>query len=695
MSDEPPLESAELAELGSDRSVDPVERVQARKRAHAALFGDSTVSGPHPVCVDRYELIGKAGSGGLGTVWKAHDPKLDREVAIKLLHADKLRAGQRARAQLMAEAALMARLTHPNVVRVYDIGEAVVELGSSQSESQLYVAMEFVDGQTLRKWQRERPRSVTELLEVYSQAAAGLLAAHEAKLVHGDFKPDNVLIDQRGRVLVTDFAVTRNMVRERIEYELSTLQSPSDSERNNRVRESIAAVLIGTPAYMAPEQLDGEIPDARSDQFGFCVALWEALTGERPFSGRSFAALREAIIEGPPPFPRGVGSTRLRHVLARGLAEDPKDRYPDLQALLAELHQPEPAKTRRWAAIAGASLLAGIGVVVVVPQLLAVPPASEREQPLAAAADSSCADEADRASARIWSPKQVEALRRRFSSGSGEAVSTVEALEARLDQWQRSWVAASRSACEAHQAGELDGEHYHLRMACLDHQLRRLGVLVDLLRTLGAEASTHVDELLASLPAVEVCDDPSFAAQLVAEPSFDDPQRRQAFTDARESLERAEYLYLLHEYDDALSLSEPIISLSKSLGWEVGRARGHCLRGFARTALGQLDAGEIDLFEAAAAARRASRPDIEVRALTERGFVRLERERPSEALADFRTAAATAETSLPPEHHDRVRIELGVALAELALGHDEAGERLERLRSDPALAPADRARIDR
>src|SRR5690606_12952844 len=163
-----------------------------------------------PIRVDRYELMGKAGSGGLGTVWKAYDPKLDREVAIKLLRPDKLRAGQRARAQLMAEAAVMARLTHPNVVRVYDIGEARVELGTSKPDSQLYGAMELVDGQPLRRWQRQQQRSLDELLEVYSQAAAGLLAAHEAQLVHGDFKPDNVLIDQRGRVLVTDFAVTRN-----------------------------------------------------------------------------------------------------------------------------------------------------------------------------------------------------------------------------------------------------------------------------------------------------------------------------------------------------------------------------------------------------------------------------------------------------------------------------------------------------
>src|SRR5690606_16934811 len=156
------------------------------------------------------------------------------------------------------------------------------------------------------------------------------------------------------------FAVTRNIVRERVEYELSTLESPTESERNNRVRESIAAVLIGTPAYMSPEQLDGEVPDARSDQFGFCVALWEAVTGERPFAGRTFAALREGISAGPPPFPAGVRPARLRNVLARGLAENPAERYPDLQALLDDIAQLERSKPRRAAALAGVSVLVGL-----------------------------------------------------------------------------------------------------------------------------------------------------------------------------------------------------------------------------------------------------------------------------------------------------------------------------------------------
>ncbi|HLT39481.1 MAG TPA: serine/threonine-protein kinase [Enhygromyxa sp.] len=675
-----PIESADLAELGSDRIVDPVERVQARKRAHAALFGDSTVSGPHPIRVDRYELMGKAGSGGLGTVWKAYDPKLDREVAIKLLRPDKLRAGQRARAQLMAEAAVMARLTHPNVVRVYDIGEARVELGTSEPDSQLYVAMEFVDGQTLRRWQRQQQRSLDELLEVYSQAAAGLLAAHEAQLVHGDFKPDNVLIDQRGRVLVTDFAVTRNMVRERVEYELSTLQSPTESERNNRVRESIAAVMIGTPAYMSPEQLDGEVPDARSDQFGFCVALWEAVTGERPFPGRTFAALREAIAAGPPPFPASVRPTRLRSVLVRGLAEDPRDRYPDLQALLDELRRPEQTRPRGLA-IAGASLLAVLGGLLVVPQLLAVEPerAPEPEpEPVVIADQQSCADQAERTIAEVWTPAQIEALRRHWQDVAVAASASAQA-EARLDAWHRSWLAASQNACEAHRAQTLGDESYQLLEVCLARSLQSYAVLLGLLATADHDALTHINSGLAALPVLDSCSDPQHAAQITAKPSFADPEQAQALLDAGESLVRAEYLVLLHELDDALSLVEPLLGVSESLGWDAGRARALSLRGSVRVVQGDLEAGENDLSEATVAARRAGRPDIEANALIERGFVRLDRGDAREALADFQAAAATDEALLPPDHCDRIRVELGLALAELALERPGAREALERL----------------
>jgi tetratricopeptide (TPR) repeat protein len=682
VSEEPQVGSVELAGVHPDRSVDPIEMLQARNRAHAALFGESLSSGQFPpIQVDRYQLISKAGSGGLGTVWKAHDPKLDREVAIKLLRRDRLRTGERARKQLMAEAALMARIAHPNVVRVYDVGEAVVDFGPSVNDdkSQLFIVMEFVDGKTLRRWQAEGPHGVAEVLAVYSQAAAGLIAAHEANLVHGDFKPDNVLIDDRGRVLVTDFAVTRNIVRDRVEYELSTLESPSESERN-RVRESVlAAVIVGTPAYMSPEQLDGEVPDARSDQFGFCVALWEAVTGDRPFPGRTFAALREAIAAGPPPFPAGVGSARLRSVLAQGLAENPEDRHPSLQALLAELGRLDRPRMPRLAAVGGLMVVAGLGVLVVVPQLRAVEPAS------GPADATSCVDEAEQASAAVWSATQIDALKTHWVT-LPTASHTFEQVEGRLNTWQQSWRAASQSACEAHHAGALTGEPYHLRMACLDRNLRSFAVLVGLLRSLGtanATALANVGEVLTALPDVDTCSDPIHAAHLAAEPSFDDASQQQAFADALESLERAEYLHLLHEFNDALALLEPILGLSESLGWDAGRARALFLRGSARIALGETKAGEDDLFEATVAARRAGRADIEAEALIDLALQALD----NAAYEDSKRWIDLASTAIEADDNRALRVKLAVVRGLLA---NEQGE-LETARAEfeGALATAD------
>jgi serine/threonine protein kinase len=286
--------------------------------------------------IGRYEIVSQLGAGGMGIVYLAYDPKLDRPVAVKVL-----RPGLRtAQARLLREGQSVARLAHPNVVRVFDVGT---------EGDELFVAMEYVEGTTLRRWLSAAARRPRAILEVFNAAGRGLAAAHAVSVVHRDFKPDNVLVGRDGRVVVTDFGLAR------VEAD------DADADADEAVRAGVARPLrttltrtgsrLGTPAYMSPEQLRGEVADARSDQFSFCVALWEAIFGTRPFAIRPRASLdevRRAVEAGvvDPEVPTTTAA--LERALRRGLALAAADRFADMNALLAAL-EPERATAQALA----------------------------------------------------------------------------------------------------------------------------------------------------------------------------------------------------------------------------------------------------------------------------------------------------------------------------------------------------------
>ena len=274
----------------------------------------------------RFEILNRLGVGGMGVVYVAHDPLLDRQVAVKVLRADAhgaLRAAE-LEGRLLREAQAMARLSHPNVVTVHEVGMV---------DRQVFIVMELNDGGTLRAWLAQEERPVRERIRVFIEAGRGLAAAHAVRLVHRDFKPDNVLLARDGRVRVVDFGLVR---------------APTAGDRPSRrpsrdvyaeMSLTMSGAVIGTPAYMAPEQHRAEIADHRSDQFSFCVSLYEALYGRRPFAGDTYRELVINILDGqrlPPPAGSEVPA-RVYAVLARGLATEPDARYPGMTALLDEL----------------------------------------------------------------------------------------------------------------------------------------------------------------------------------------------------------------------------------------------------------------------------------------------------------------------------------------------------------------------
>ena len=302
--------------------------------------------------VGRYLVLSALGAGGMGVVFAAYDPQLDRKVALKLLRTGLNLSSKEARARLRREAQAIAQLSHPNVVGVYDVG--------ATEDGDLYIAMEFVEGDTLTSWLKKWPRTWREIIDVFLQAGRGLFAAHGSGLLHRDFKPDNVLVGGDGRVRVTDFGLARSVM------------TPDEGTRERtdmtalQVELTATGAVLGTPRYMPPEQLTGPDIDARADQFSFCVALFEALYGVHPLAeGTSVAMLEKGIEASPPPegtkVPAAIGK-----VVSRGLLRDPKKRYPTMAALIAELApRPERSGVKLFAlALAGLLLVGGAGAAV-------------------------------------------------------------------------------------------------------------------------------------------------------------------------------------------------------------------------------------------------------------------------------------------------------------------------------------------
>lgn len=317
---------AEEPEL-DDAGAETLER--KRVSVSRGLFGRM------PRTIGRYRIAGRVGEGAMGAVYAAHDPELDRPVAIKVVRDARVVGRTRDRARMIREARTLAAVSHPNVVSVYEVGE--LEEGSAEGSS-VFIAMEFVPARDLRAWAREDVRPWREVLRVYQEAAQGLAAAHAAGVVHRDFKPSNVLLGDDGRVKVVDFGLAKGLLpgetdRSSTDFGPETVRDVSSSDI------TATGEVVGTPAYMAPEQLQGKKVGPAADQYAFCVAVWEASTGQRPFTGASTNELHRAIRAGKPTARTRDGSPprSLLRVLRRGLAYDPARRWPSMTRLSKEL----------------------------------------------------------------------------------------------------------------------------------------------------------------------------------------------------------------------------------------------------------------------------------------------------------------------------------------------------------------------
>jgi len=314
-----------------------------RREIEATALAATPTPGAMPATkLGRFLLLRELGAGAMGVVYAAYDEELDRRLAIKLLHIGP--DDPEARARSLREAQAMARVSHPNVVQIYEVGIVA---------DQVFVAMEFIDGPTLGAWQHARSRTPAEILRLYIQAGRGLAAAHAAGLVHRDFKPENVLVGKDDRVRVGDFGLARafdhagttpqpqptTTTAELGLAETATFIAAGRSSNLLTSPMTQIGVVVGTPAYMSPEQHSGAALDARSDQFSFCASLYGSLYCQRPFAGDTLPELVHNVLTGAlrlPPSDSAVPPWVLA-LLQRGLATAPDARWPDMDALLGEL----------------------------------------------------------------------------------------------------------------------------------------------------------------------------------------------------------------------------------------------------------------------------------------------------------------------------------------------------------------------
>ncbi len=573
---------AELARIfESDRPPEPEREAGAGGPLHseemAATLGPDDEAGPRPLgallsagaAVGRYRVLDCVGVGGMGVVYAAYDPVLDRRVALKLLRGNKDAPGSQGRsARLLREAQSLAKLTHPNVITVHDVGTW---------ESTVFMAMEYVEGLTLKGWLRTK-RTWPELREVFVAAGRGLAAAHAADLVHRDFKPDNVLIGHDGRVRVTDFGLARwgpgsraaeprsQELRGTDELRISSLSSSPGSFDEGAaplgpdpgVSLTETGSLVGTPAYMAPEQYEQRPADAASDQFAFCVALFEAVYGERPFAGRTVAELASNVLDGRlAATPHEVAVPRaVRQALRRGLSRQSSERFASMDELLATLDHRPVRRLWSWAAV-GVPLVA-LGAA----GLWAYAQAEIMRSPY-------CRTE--RGLAEVWSSERREAVGAAFlATEVPYAGETLERALPAVDEYVAGWERLRARSCEpvasegpTSTSGESPGVAA-LRERCLDRRRVALETLLEGFEQATPETVARAVGSVSALPDVERCGDPE---ALMAElPPPAPPELRAAVEGVRDELARGDGLLAGGRYGEGLELARRIDEDARALG---------------------------------------------------------------------------------------------------------------------------------
>ena len=569
--------------------------------ARTLLANEAGANGLAPgSTVGRYVILNLVGRGGMGEVYAAFDPQLDRKIALKLLHetASRGAAARTARERLLREAKAIARLSHPNVVVVHDAGA----IDDPIHGVRVFLAMEFIEGETLAAWMAAAPRSWRAIRDVFAAAGEGLAAAHEAGLVHRDFKPQNVMVGRDGSVRVMDFGLASDSsVIEGGEAASLDFAGAGVAPTSHTVALTGTGVLLGTPLYMAPEQFLAHATDARTDQFSFCVALYEALYGERPFPSESFSALFEAVVNGRvrEPAQRTRVPSFLRKLLLRGLETKPPARYPSMRALLEVLRHDPIRRRRTFAMGAGVALVALTSAV-------GMQRVATRGQRMCGGASEKLAD--------IWESglhgERRDAVHRAFlGTGRAFAEETWTHVSRLLDDYSRRWTAMYTDACEAtHVRGDQSAEVLDLRMTCLEGPRSSMKALTDVFSATDTAVLLEAVNAAQALPPLERCADVPALRTVVPPPA--DASTRSKVAALRVDLADVKALTDTGQWPTALRKAGPVVEAARALGYEPLLAEALAARAWLENESGNPSAATKTLAEAVWSGLAARRDDI-------------------------------------------------------------------------------------
>ncbi len=616
----------------------------------------------------RYLILDQLGRGGMGVVYKAYDPELDRRVALKLLSVkkDSQSLADRARDRLLREAQALAKLSHPNVVSAFDVGTL---------DEDVFVAMELVEGKSLGDWIREEKPDCWQTVTVMVAAGRGIAAAHQAGLIHRDIKPDNIIVGDDGRVRVLDFGLARaaNLDSSEPKAEDASATVPSNGPSNGpnhaiasdsqvEVRYETSKLLssltldgtvMGTPGYMAPEQyLGGSKLDEHTDQYSFCVTLYEALYGSRPHRASTFKELKTKVTTRPPdPLPGDVTlPSRLRRILLRGLSIAKPERFPNMDALLAELSWDPRTNKRRVLSIIAAVVLLALGFGG------AAAWQAQRQR---------LCQGAEQQVDPVWGLAQKKAVRAAFvATEKTYAPDTFLRVEKILNEKAAAWVAMRTEACEAtHIRGEQSQALLDKRMQCLDRRLGAMQALTHLFAT-GTDGEVLEKAVKASfeLASLKQCADAEALSAAVPPP--EDPAVRVQVKALHKQLDRALAFERAGKIRDGLAIAITAAQQAESINYAPAQAEAFMGLGLLQSQGGKAKEAEETLNRAIDAATAARDDQILAQAALEQIYVvGYQRARYDEALGTRQLVAALVKRSgNDPSDRGSLLSNLGVTL---------------------------------
>ncbi len=536
--------------------------------------------------VGRYVVLDEAGAGGMGIVYSAYDPALDRKVALKFVRdqAPESSSGTNAATRLQREAQALAKLSHPNIVTAFDVGTY---------RDDVFLAMEFIAGQTLRDWLRERDRTWEEIVDVMLDAGRGLAAAHAAGLVHRDVKPSNILVTDDGRVLVTDFGLVGSQAAADDEPVSSATVTSAENVINTQM--TVAGEVMGTPSYMSPEQHRGNNIGPASDQFGFCVTLYEALYGVRPFAGQSVERLQKAVTEGAIQAPRrNVRPRKLLDAVHKGLHAQAERRHGSMDELVAILAGFRRRRRRGWVlAAALAVVAAGGGYAAASRTGGSVPPPPPR------------CDGGPAQWAQVWNADTAMTVDTKFrATKKAYATDASDRVIRFLTDYGQRWIEQHQDACAATRIREEQSEELlDLRMACLDRRRAEVKALVRHFQTPQDGTVRKAAKAVYGLPSVEDCANAEALLEDVAPPA--DEATRRSVAQVRAIVDDANALSQTGQYTSALARAEEGLTAARQVDYLPLQAESLLRLGVIQNELSQFDDASTNLRDAMFKAERA------------------------------------------------------------------------------------------